>query len=541
MFVSFVVSMVATMALIPLLMRASAHLGLLDAPEPRKVHEAPIPRVGGLAMLAGMLLPLIALQTMPRPILGILVGVLIVVAEGVWDDRRALGYRSKFAAQFVAAIAVVAIGGIEIQRIVLFSEWLLPQWLSVPLTVLVLVALTNAINLADGLDGLAGGIAFICCTALGVLAWGTGNTPAVFLAVALCGALIGFLRFNTHPATVFMGDGGSQLLGLSTASLAVFVTQNENTIISATTPLFLLAVPIIDTAYVVLARIRLGRSPFVADRNHLHHRLLRIGFRHGESVALIYCAQTAMLAAAFLLRYESDLLNFAVFVACGLAMLSALLYPAVPALVIRVLRSHERATPRRWLSAIELGRLMPFALNGGVLVYAALAVAVTSPTQDIAVLLGALCVAVTIAWLMPAVNDRGRIVRTVVTKGSAYVLAVAIAWMYVDSGAFDPVVRRFEMLLVIGIAMATAFSLRFADNGGFKLNTMDLLVLIMAIVVPNLPGTVLGGTNLPALVARIVVLFYALEFLLREGREQARGKVAVMLVTLGALAIKAFV
>lgn len=536
MFVSFVVSMIATMALIPLLMRLSPHLGMLDQPEPRKVHDAPIPRVGGLAILAGMLLPLIALQTLPRPIVGILVGVLIVVAEGVWDDRHGLGYRSKFIAQILAAIAVVAIGGIEIQRIVLFSEWLLPQWLSAPLTVLVLVALTNAINLSDGLDGLAGGIAFICCAALGVLAYGTGNTPAVFLALALCGALIGFLRFNTHPATVFMGDGGSQLLGLTTASLAVYVTQSENSVIGATIPLFLLAVPIIDTAYVVLARLRLRRSPFIADRNHLHHRLLRMGFRHGESVALIYCVQAVMLAAAFLLRYESDLLNLSIFVASGIALLFALMHQRAPAYVISVLRGSENQTPLRLLTSARLGRVAAWALYLGLVVYAALAVALLEPTLDIAILLGVLFVAVALGCAMR--NSR---LCSLVTIGSAYVLAVVLAWLFADSDAFELLIHRIEMLIVLGIAVATAASLRFGEHPGFKLNTLDVLVLIMAIVVPNLPGTVWGDTNLPAFVARVVVLFYALEFVLRDGRELARGSALALLVILGALALNGFV
>jgi UDP-GlcNAc:undecaprenyl-phosphate GlcNAc-1-phosphate transferase len=538
MFVSFVVSMVATMALIPLLMRVSTHLGMLDQPEPRKVHDTPIPRVGGLAILVGMLLPLIALQTLPRPIVGILVGVLIVVTEGVWDDRHPLDYRSKFTAQFVAAIAVVLIGGIEIQRIVLFSEWLLPQWISFPLTVFVLVALTNAINLADGLDGLAGGIAFLCCAALGVLAYGTGNMPAVFLAVALCGALIGFLRFNTHPATVFMGDGGSQLLGLSTASLAVFVTQNENSIISATTPLFLLAVPIIDTIYVTLARVRLGRSPFVADRNHLHHRLLRMGFRHGESVALIYCGQAVMLGAAFLLRYESDLLNLVLFTIIGVLMMLSLLHPRAPALIISVLRSAEGDASRPWITSAGLGQIAAWGLYLTLIAYAALATTVLEPTSDIAVLLGLLFVCVAVSHMLPRASASVASIASLSAKGSAYVLAVVLAWLFADSGAFTPLVHRFEMLVVLAIAVATAASLRFGEHGTFKLNTLDVLVLIMAIVVPNLPGTFWGDTNMPAFAARVVVLFYALEFMLRDGRELARGNTIVMLVTLGALAVK---
>jgi UDP-GlcNAc:undecaprenyl-phosphate GlcNAc-1-phosphate transferase len=261
-----------------------------------------MPCVGGIAMLIGMCVPLLALQVLPQPIVGILTGVLVVVAAGVWDDRSPLGYQAKFAAQFVAAILVVAVGGIEIRQLVVIEELTLPEWISFPLTVLVLVTMTNAINLSDGLDGLAGGISFLCAAALGVLAYSTGNTPALLLALALCGALFGFLRFNTHPATVFMGDGGSQLLGLAIGSLAIFVTQHESSLLSATMPLFLLAIPILDTAFVVMQRLRDGRSPFLGDKNHLHHRLLNMGFGHMEAVSAIYLAQACLFAAAYLLR-----------------------------------------------------------------------------------------------------------------------------------------------------------------------------------------------------------------------------------------------
>jgi UDP-GlcNAc:undecaprenyl-phosphate GlcNAc-1-phosphate transferase len=269
--------------------------------------------------------------------------------------------------------------------------------------------------------------------------------------------------------------------------------------------------------------------------------MLWIGFRHGESVALIYCAQVVFLAAAFFLRFESDLLNFSIFAALGCLMLVLLARPETSRLAIAVLRSAETQRPRRWLRHVRLGRLSPFALYCGLIVYAALAVAMTEPTPDIAVLLGALFVVVAFVYAMRAIRPQSMSVCTVVTKGSAYVLAVAVAWLFSDAAAFEPLVHRFEMLMVLGIAVATAASLRFAVHGSFKLNTMDLLVLIMAIVVPNLPGTVLGGTNLPALVARIVVLFYALEFILRDGREHARGNAIVMLVTLGALAVKGLV
>jgi UDP-GlcNAc:undecaprenyl-phosphate GlcNAc-1-phosphate transferase len=531
MFVSFVVAMVVTMALIPLFVRIGARIGMLDEPGPRKVHNHPVPRVGGVAMLIGMCVPLLALQSLPP--LGILAGVLIVVAAGVWDDYSSLDYRIKLVAQFVAALLVVAVGGVEIRQMVLIEELVLPRWISFPLTVLVLVALTNAINLSDGLDGLAGGISFLCAAALGVLAYATGNTPALLLAVALCGALFGFLRFNTHPATVFMGDGGSQLLGLAIGSLAILVTQSESSLLSATAPLFLLAIPILDTAFVVIQRLREGHSPFLADKNHLHHRLLKMGFGHMEAVSAIYLVQAGLFAAAYLLRYESDLLNIGAFLSIGCLMLFSLEKDRALILQRAFHGVAGRTARRRWFNGHRLAVFATNLLYAALIAYCALAAVVLDTPTDISVLLGILFLVVLAAATMHASR-----VMVIVTRGAAYILAATLAYLFADASAVSPLIHHIEMSLVIGIAVATVAALRFAEKTTFLLNSMDLLVLFMTIIVPNLPGTAWGDTNLPSLAARLAVLFYALEFMLRDGREQKKSNPVVALLALGSLAIK---
>lgn len=540
MLVAFVVAMLTTMALIPLLMRASGRLGLLDRPGPRKVHERPMPRVGGLAMAAGVLAPLLALQVLPRPIVGTLAGALVVVAGGVWDDRNPLGHRQKFAVQLIAASIVVFGGGVEIRELVLFAPVSLPQLLAIPSTLLVLVALTNAINLADGLDGLAGGTTFLCCSALALFAYSVGNVPALVLALAATGAILGFLRFNTHPATVFMGDGGSQFLGLLVGSLAIQITQQQDSPVSAAAPLFLLAVPIFDTLLVMVRRIAAGRSPFSADRNHLHHRLLRLGFTHHEAVGLIYYAQSNLFILAYLLRFESDLTNLAVFAGLGFALLAALLGAERAGWRFRERQAAPReslyAGAKRRIAALPVDRYATFGLKLLLLGYFLGAGFALNVPRDIALLCGGLAA----VWMALSIPSVGRALPGF-GKAVSYVLSAAVAYLATQGQQMPAWLHQAEGAWVGLIAVATVIALMSMSDGRFRLTSMDLLVLFTAVVVPSLPGAIWGDLNLASLVARLLVLFYAVEVLFsRTEKRPATYGIGVYLALLS-LSVHGFV
>src|SRR5208283_5137445 len=269
----FVLAMSLTMLLIPLLMRWAAPLGFLDQPEARKVHTTPVPRVGGIAMAVAVLLALLIWGITTPAMQALWAGIAILLAFGVWDDRRPLRAASKFVGQAIAALVMMGWGGLRISSLTLTERMMLPAWISLPLTFLFLVGCTNAFNLADGLDGLAGGMAILCLCGTALLAYTVGNNAVGSVAVLMVGALIGFLRFNTHPARVFMGDGGSQMLGFSAAVLALLLTQDQQIPLSTALPLLLLGMPIIDTLMVMSVRLLRGFSPFIADRRHVHHRL----------------------------------------------------------------------------------------------------------------------------------------------------------------------------------------------------------------------------------------------------------------------------
>src|ERR1700678_3629711 len=304
----FVLAMVVTMASLPLLVRLATRWLIVDQPGGRKVHSVPIPRVGGVAMTLGIFvaaLLTVDLQGQDRWFLAA-AGVLAIF--GVMDDRFDLDYRVKLIGQLLAVGIVVIAGDVQIRAITLDDRFLLSPWISEPLTVVFLVGITNAINLADGLDGLAGGTTFLCLGALAMLAHSGGQSVPAALALTFAGAVLGFLRFNTYPASVFMGDAGSQLLGFAVGVLSLRATQSGDSAVSAATPILLLALPILDTLSVMVQRISERRSPFSPDKNHIHHKLLALGFDHHEAVMVIYVLQAALFLLAYFLRFESDLL-----------------------------------------------------------------------------------------------------------------------------------------------------------------------------------------------------------------------------------------
>ncbi|CAB5154726.1 Undecaprenyl-phosphate alpha-N-acetylglucosaminyl 1-phosphate transferase (EC [Olavius algarvensis associated proteobacterium Delta 3] len=306
-FTTLLLSMFITIVLIPILKGLGAKVNAIDMPNPRKVHTTPIPTVGGAAMAIGTLVPVL-LWLPPSPqVKSILIGATIIVAAGVVDDVKDLGYKIKFAAQVVAAIIIIFYGKITISNlgVLLPDGYVLSNMVSAALTLLVIVGVTNAINLSDGLDGLAGGITLLTFICIGYLAFRSENHIITITALASAGAIFGFLRFNTYPATVFMGDAGSQFLGFMAIVLSIAITQ-DNTPVSPYLPLIILGFPVLDTLTVMTERIASGRSPFVADKNHFQHKLMRVGMFHTEAVFTIYVLQTTLVITAILFRYYSD-------------------------------------------------------------------------------------------------------------------------------------------------------------------------------------------------------------------------------------------
>lgn len=285
----FTTAFLVTRAAIPVLSKKSPWLGLIDKPNNRKIHSKPIPVIGGIAITIGVLFSFLLSETIQSLIqqhfivLGSTLSIFII---GVWDDRSNLSPKLRLAIQIFAAIAI-SISGIRIESLHgIFGIETIPLYVQHILTVVIITGVTNAFNLVDGIDGLAGSLALLNSTILAVLFLLIGNLGAAFIFLAIIGTLIPFLKANSHPARIFMGDGGSMMLGFFTSLSGIyFIQQNAitNSISDGLSVLIvsaILIIPVVDALRVFLSRYAKGNSIFSPDKTHLHHLILDFGINH---------------------------------------------------------------------------------------------------------------------------------------------------------------------------------------------------------------------------------------------------------------------
>ena len=301
-FVAAVVALIST----PVVRSLAFRIGAVDVPKDgRRMHDHPIPRMGGLAIFFGFLLSVLVFLPLSLQLRSMLLGAVVIVILGIFDDIYALSAKLKFVVQIAAALIAV-LGGNQItvlSNINVFSSepyWEL-GWLSYPITVLWIVAITNAVNLIDGLDGLACGVSTISSMTLLVIALNVSEPDVAVLTAALAGACIGFLPYNLNPAKIFMGDTGSTFLGFVLATVSIQGLFKFYTIFSFAVPFLMLALPIFDTSFAILRRVSKGQSPMAPDRGHIHHRLIDMGFSQKQAVAVLYVISAILGLSAVVL------------------------------------------------------------------------------------------------------------------------------------------------------------------------------------------------------------------------------------------------
>ncbi len=300
---SALVAGLVVIAATPLAMRLAARVGAVDHPSDRRIHREPTPRLGGLAILAGFLVPVLYYLPADRATRALVTGAVLIALLGAVDDIWGLSPSVKLAGQAACAAVPVA-AGLTIDHItipLLGVGNLGPA--EYPLTILWFVALVNMINFTDGMDGLAAGISGLGLTTFAVLAASLGRADAAIMAAALAGACAAFLWFNFHPARIFMGDSGSMLLGFVIAGVAVGGVMKSAAAIAVVAPLVVLAIPILDTSFVILKRLKHGLPVYSADRSHFHHRFFTIGWSQRKTVLALYGWCALMGGVAIAIRF----------------------------------------------------------------------------------------------------------------------------------------------------------------------------------------------------------------------------------------------
>lgn len=532
-----IIAMSICMAITPVLIRFAPALGMLDSPDERKVHQGAIPRVGGIGIILGLIIPLLVWLPIDPFIGSFLFGCLILMIFGAWDDAKELGPYIKLFGQFLAAIVVVYVGDVYVHHFPFFGLSVVPEYVGKPFTVIAIAGMINALNLSDGLDGLAGGEALISLAAIAYLSYQFDGATAVAITAATIGGIFGFLRFNSHPARIFMGDAGSQTLGFALGVLVVYLSQQVNSAVSPVVALLLLGLPLIDSVAVFYMRARRGDSLVVAAKDHLHHRLLGLGFYHYESVIIIYSIQVLFIITAVLLPYESDYFLTTLYISvCSLVFFCVTFSERKEWNVHRsdaggsvffsnVLKKHE-----------HLARIPYRILEGGMSLFI-VASAITSTVIPIdlglssLVLLLLLLVVIATGWLG---DNLYRLVMFVVIGFSVYLLSsYPPVWLLEEVGLI--------FIFFFTMAIASFVTVRITTTDQFQITPLDYLVLIIAVIVSVAPGIDHGASSMIWIVIQIIVLFYACELFIQNMKSRFNRFTGAVVLALALLAFRGLV
>ena len=532
----FIVSMSISMALIPLMIRWAPALGMLDKPDPRKVHTTPIPRVGGVGIVLGALVPLWIWLPLNDLAMSFLMGSVVLLVFGIWDDIKELGHYVKFVGQFIAVLLVVYHGNLYITQLPFLESVDINETFGRVFTVIAMVGVINAINHSDGLDGLAGGESLLSLGGIAYLAYQANDAFVVPVAFAAMGGVFGFLRFNSHPARVFMGDGGSQFLGFTLAFLVVYLTQVSNRALSPAIPALLLGLPIVDILSVFAQRIYGGMNWFRATKNHVHHRLLELGYRHYESVMLIYSIQALLVIVGVMMPYESDALLLGFYLVVCTLLFAYLIVAERKGMKVHQVNGDDSRpgmlaalTAGGRLAAIDY-KLIQFLISTFLV---AGAVFVPKVPGDVTIAAGVLFVFLAIrlwfgfrVWFLYL-----RLILFVAVAFTAYLVEY-----YPPSGweGFSGAYNAFFALL----ALAVMFAVRFSKNEFFQVTPLDYLVMLIVAILAAMSE--MGSTDVTTvkLVVQLIILFYGVEIVLRHMKKLVNPFTGSSLAALGIVAIR---
>jgi len=512
----FVTAMIISMAVVPLMMRIAPRVGMVDLPDPRKVHTIPIPRVGGIGIVVGALIPILLWFSFDPIIISYVFGCLVLLVFGVWDDSCELGHYVKFIGQFAAVIPAVYYADLYVSALPVIGD--IPETVGRIFTVIAIVGMVNATNHSDGLDGLAGGLSMLSLACIGYLMYMVEDDMMVFLVVSVMGGIFGFLRFNSHPAKVFMGDGGSQFLGFTLGFLAIVLTQKSNPALSPALPLLFLGLPIVDIIAVFYLRISGGMNWFKATRNHIHHRLLDLGFTHYESVIVIYLIQMFLIICSILLMYEYDLLILSVYLAVIVSIFASL--TIMERKGYKVNAGNGSSVIDEFINKKIKSRMVMKVLGNYIvlsipLVFLAVCLLVPSIPSDIGYLSLFLlsCSLFFYIFLRKYFQIFIKLVLYVTVA-----LVVYLDYLYLEHGS--SLIGNIEILIYALIAVAIIFVIKFDDWVDFQMSPMDYLVAIIVVIAFAVLSFSPGKVDYGYSILKLILLFYGCELI---GKRNAIG------------------
>ncbi len=347
----FFTALFLSLFIVPATIVLARKVGAVDVPKDRSSHSTPTTRLGGLGIAASVVLSCLMFLPFNTFAWAFLTGLLVIIVTGLIDDIANIGPRWKFVGQIAAAATFVLLGGGTLVNLgdFLGRGAITLDTFAVPFTIFCMVGGMNAFNLSDGLDGLAGGTATIAAVFFAYFAWHVGAPDLLLVSVALLGAVMGFLRYNSYPAKLFMGDSGSLTLGYVLAAILVSGSQRVGYHLSLATWVMVVALPLLDTLLVMTRRVRYGHSPFLPDRTHLHHRLMALGLAHPAVVAVMYTVMAMFGTMALLLHEFPDWYTFA-----ALCLTAIIVFGGVAGLQHTGIKFNERrrqraySTVRQW-------------------------------------------------------------------------------------------------------------------------------------------------------------------------------------------------
>ncbi|MBE6074441.1 MAG: undecaprenyl/decaprenyl-phosphate alpha-N-acetylglucosaminyl 1-phosphate transferase [Selenomonas ruminantium] len=323
---AFVIAAGVALLITPGVIFLAAKTGAMDAPDARKVHKKPIPRIGGLGIYAAFMVAMLSIMfvvplsdEVTNELIGLMVGGSLIVLVGIIDDYKNLPAKVKLVGQILAAAVLVVVFDVRIDFITdPFGDYIYTEWFAIPVTIFWIVGLTNTVNLIDGLDGLAAGVSTIAAITIFLVALQQSFVLVAVLTAALAGAAFGFLYYNFNPARIFMGDSGSMFLGYMLAGISVIGAVKSAATIALIVPILALGLPILDTTFAIVRRYRGGVPIFKPDKGHLHHRLLDLGFSQRQAVLLMYVISALLGLSAVALTEVST--QIAILIVCAVVV-----------------------------------------------------------------------------------------------------------------------------------------------------------------------------------------------------------------------------